>query len=61
MAIVALGTAEFVSIMEARPNSYTEFLKIERPTYYFNRSSQQLERFKAMMPSLSWGHGMSPS
>lgn len=60
MSLVALGNSESVIIMEARSNSHTEFITHLRPDKYFNRAKNAAENFKPQMPSLSWGHGMTP-
>lgn len=60
MAMLALGNAKSVVIMEARHNSHTEFITVNRPERYYNRIKNSVENFKPVVPSLSWGHGMTP-
>ena len=60
MALVALGNSEQVLIMEARPSLHSEFLSLSSPKEYYNVITNSFEPFKAGMPALCWGYGMTP-
>jgi len=59
--IVAIGCAEQVSILEARPSKHHEYLSFKRPISYYQRKSDSLQPMRASVPSLSWGCGHSPA
>lgn len=56
----ALANTEEVKVMEAKPNSHTEFLKLPRQTTFYNKKTQSLDHFQPLTPCISWGYGYSP-
>jgi len=56
----ALGNSQEAVIMEARSGSHTEFLRLQRPAFFFNQAANDFERFNPLTPALTWGFGHSP-
>ncbi len=59
--MVAIANTEEVRILEAAPNSHTEFLIIPRSNKFFNKSNNAFENYSPLTPCISWGYGNSPS
>lgn len=59
--LAAIGNAEAVRIIEARPGKHHEFVMFKRTTEFYDKQTDSLKQFKPNVPSLSWGFGNSPS
>eukprot|EP00347_Sterkiella_histriomuscorum_P012402 403368713 len=59
--IFAIGNAGQVDIIEAKSGKHNLLMTIERPSKFFNKSANELQDFKARVPSLSWGYGHTPA
>lgn len=59
--MVAIGNANQVDIIEVGPGKHHIIMTIDRPTKYYNKSTNELSDFKPRVPSLSWGYGNTPA